>query len=260
MLDDLKKQAEARKLEEQSKQVEKNRSLQVVDAVLREIYRYTTELANSLNIVKPEVTRSLFVEGNVKLDNLRQSNYRVRERRKTLEQRDYLEEVSLRLSWIGREALVVERDSPTLIQRLRDRLGEYALRFECKETRNERGVVDRAVFTIDPEVLGAATFAGNWDTGKIRLTLKNIEALGVLDFQYDASEIDQGLLEELTKLVLGQASNLRNLGKHQEMLRTTPRARSLTTDVQYPPAWQPEVVEPDPKSGMLDSLKSLLKK
>jgi len=47
LLDDLKRQAESRKAEEQTNQAEKNRNLQAVDGALRGILRYFTELTNS---------------------------------------------------------------------------------------------------------------------------------------------------------------------------------------------------------------------
>lgn len=260
LLDDLKQQAESRKQEEQTNQAEKRRNLQAVNAALRGAFQYFTELANSLNILKPEVARSFYIESTTKLDNLRQLNYRVRDRRKTVDQQDYFEEVALRFSWAGSQALVIEKDSPMLIPRLRDYLAGYNLRFECREIKNDRSVVERAVFTIEPEVIASAAFAGNWDTGMIRLTLKNIEVLGSVDYQYDATELDGTLFEELVKLVLGKPNNLRNLGRHQEMLRTTPRLRATISEVQYPSVEQLSAPESGTKSSLLDNLKSLLKR
>lgn len=263
LLDDLKQQAESRKVQEQTNEAERARNLLEVNAALRGAFQYFTELANSLNVLKPEIVRSFYIEPTTKFDNLRQGNYRVRERRKTVDHKDYLEEVTLRCDWIGSEALAVEKDTPALIQRLRDGLAGYNLRYLCREVKNERGAVQRAIFTIEPEVIADATFTGNWDTGRMRLTLKNVELLGSVDFQYETAELDGTLFEELAKLLLGKPNNLRNLGKHQELLRTAPRVRPTAGEMQYPS--EPAPVRPaaaplEARAGLLDSLKSILKK
>lgn len=262
LLDDLKQQAESRKVQEQTNEAQKAQNLQVVNTALRGVFQYFTEFANSLNILKPDVTRSFYLEATTKFDNLAQGSYRVRDRRKTIDHRDYFEEVTLRFSWSGPQPLIVERDTPALIQRLRDSLAGYNLRYECREVRNERGAVERAIFTIEPEVIADATFAGNWDTGKVRLTLKNVEMLGAIDFQYETTEVEGALFEELAKLLLGKPNALRTLGNYQEMLRTTPRLRPTVSEVQYPsaPAAEPDAPPAAVRSGILGGWKSILKK
>ena len=226
---------------------------------LRATFQYFTELANSLNILKPDVPRTFYVEGSTQFESFTVSNFRVRERRGTADHKEYLEEVALRFNWVGRQPLVAERDSPQLIQRLREHLTGYGMRFQSKDVMNDRGAVIRTVFTVEPAIAAMAAFAGNWDTGKIRLSLKNAETLGTIDYQYDAAEVDQALLDEFTKLVLDKANNLKNLGKYQELLRTTSRPRTDVPDVQYAIDPTPEA-EAGSGNRLLDNLKSLLKR
>lgn len=262
LLDDLKQQAESRKVQEQTNEAQKAQNLHEVNTALRGVFQYFTELANSLNILKPEIARNFYFDSTAKFDNLSQGNYRVRDRRKTVDHRDYFEEVTLRFSWTGSQSLVVEKDTPALIQRVRESLAGYNLRYECKEIKNDRGAIERAIFTIEPEVIADVAFAGNWDTGKVRLTLKNVEMLGAVDYQYEMAEVNGGLFEELAKLLLGKPNNLRNLGKYQELLRTTPRLRSAANETQYPhvPVETPAAPPAEAKGGLLGSLKSILKK
>lgn len=258
LLDDLKNQAATQLQKEQSTQETRGRNLRAVDMALREIQNYLIELANSLNILKPQVFRSFILETTVQLDRLLQSDYAVRERRKTIDNRDYFEEVALRFRNAGKENLVFEKDTPTAIERTKEYLWGYGLRFACKEITNERRMLQRAVFDVIGDIQASATFTGDWESGRIRLTLRNIEKLGDVDFQYAAEEVTREVLEELAKLVLGQQNNLRNLGKYQEMMRSTSRGRAV--EVEYPKA----PTEPPPAvpagGGLLDSLKSMLKR
>ena len=97
----------------------------------------------------------------------------------------------------------------------------------------ETRLLERAVFKMFAQV-PAAVFAGDWDTGQIRLTLKNIETVGEVNYLYDADEVTGDLLDELTKLLLAKPNQLRKLGRHQTMTLTTPRITAREPDLQ---AW-----------------------
>lgn len=225
LLDDLKQQADSLNQREQSGAEARSANSKIHHAKLKEINQYLNELAKSLNAVKPRVERNLFVESTTKLSNLVQGDYSVRDERKTVEHVDYVQQVVFQFRSCGTQNVVLEKQSPETIKRTRDYLWGYKLKFECKEIKNDRHMVERAIFTIKSEVNGTAAFIGNWDTGKITLTISNVESLGNVDYIYDPAEINQGLLEELAKLLLGKPNNLRAMGTHQEMMLTNPRLR-----------------------------------
>lgn len=260
LLDDLKQQVESQRQQEQSDQADKSRGVKAMHAKLHEVARYFTELANSLNLIKQQVVRSFYIEGTNTLDDLRQCDYAVRERRKTIEHEDYLEEVSLRYRCLGERNLVIEKESQ-LVQRTESLLWSYNLRFENREVRNDRGLIERAVFTITKDVPAAVAFISDADPGKIKLIIKNVERLGGLHYEYDASEVNGELLEEIAKLVLGKPNNLRQIGKYQEMVRSTPRLTPAMTETPDPPPSQQQMSPaPEPQGGLVDNLKSLLKR
>ena len=258
LLDDLKNQAATQLQREQSSRETRDRNLHAVDRVLRETQNYFIELSNSLNILKPKVYRSFILETTVQLDRLQQADYAVRERRKTVDNRDHFLEVALRFRNAGTENLLFEKDTPTAVERSKEYLWGYGLRFECKEINNDRRMLQRAVFSVISDVQASATFTGDWDSGKVRLVLRNIEKLGDVEYLYDAEEVTREVLEELAKLVLGQQNNLRNLGNYQEMMRSTSRGRSL--EIEYPKAPSAEQPELPTGGSLLGNLKSLLKR
>ena len=264
LLDDLKRQAEIRRQEEERNQAERNRNLQAVHLALRNASRYFSELADSLNILNPEVRRSYLIDRTTRLDGLVQGDYRVRERRRTLEHRDYFAEVILRFDWKAASPLVLEREAPAQIKQLTDELHAYGFRFEAKAFRNKKYAVERVHFTIEPEFVASVRFTGDWDTGTIALSLKNVETLGQVNYYYDAAELDPVLFEEIAKLVLGRPNGLRDLGKHQELARTRPWVRPSRSADPVPsaepePEEEPEE-EPGSKTGLLERLKSLLER
>lgn len=258
LLDDLKQQAEGRKQQLQASQATRDQKRQAVHAALREVSRYLTELADSLNVLKPQVLRYFYVDGPTQLDQLMQYDYMARDRRQPVDNQDYLEEASLRFRCVGSRNQRIQKETPAAIKNLRDYLWGYNLRFECQEIKNDRGLVERAVFTVLAEVPSSVVFTGEWETGQIRLALKNIETVGEVNYLYDAAEVNRDLLEELTKLLLARPNQLRRLGSHQEMIQTTPRV--VISEIQYPQTPEPALAAREPKGSLLDNLKSLLKR
>ena len=259
ILDDLKQQAESLKQQQESGRAARIQNLQAIQPGLWEASRYLGDLANALNVIKPQVYRSFYVDMANKLDQLAQCDYMVRDKRRTLDNKDYLEEVVFGFRSVGNQNLTIEKDSPEGVKRLRDYLWAYNFRFECREFKTAQGLVERGTFTVFAELPATATFAGDWDSGKIKLTLKNIDKTGDVDYLYDASETNLTLLDELAKFLLGKPNNLRHLGSHQKMIRSTQHLLAAPEDNQ-PQDSPPLASEPEHKGGVLGFVKSLLKR
>ena len=71
LLDELKQQADALRLKQQASQEERNQSVLRVHAQLKDTLHYWVELFNSLNVLKPTIARSYYVDsGATGFDNL----------------------------------------------------------------------------------------------------------------------------------------------------------------------------------------------
>lgn len=216
LLDGLKQQAETLKQEQGSGPTSPLQNLQAMQPGLQEALRYLSDLANALNITKPTVYRSYYVDTANRLEQLAQCEYTVREKRRTVNHKDYLEEVVFGFRCVGTRNLTIEKTSAASVNRLREYLWTYNFRFEYRESTGERGLLERGTFTVIADVPATATLAGDWDTGKITLTLKNVERPGDTVYTYDVVEINVALLEELAALLLGKPNRLRDLGSHQQ--------------------------------------------
>jgi len=260
LLDELKRQAETQKQQQQAQEQDQAQILNSMHEALAGVFRYFNELANSLNVVKPEVARNFAVQGNATLQGLMQGDYFVRERKKTIDFRDYFEQVTLRFHAAGPQVLTIETYADHATDRLRNYLQAYGLRYDTQSFRNDRGVTLKTVVTVLPDVPAAITVTADWDTATVRFKLRNVETIGDAEYCYDPAEVDRKLLDELCKLLLGQPNELRNLGRHQESLRVRIVPRPVARDPG--PETQPEPPAPEPQSrtGLFGGLKSLWKK
>ncbi len=222
LLDDLKRQADSLRQKQQVTQEEISQNLLLAHAKLKDALHYLIELFNSLNVIKPVVPRYYYLEGGVsKLEDLLQCDYNVNGRRLTLDHKDYIEAIVLRFRCIADDTLILEKESEPMVKRLREHLWANNVKFDLREIRNERGYVERGIFTIFCDVPVVVTIAADLENAQIKIVTKNLEKLGEYAYTYDFDEFGPEILEELAKVIIAKPNTFRTLGKHQAAMRTT---------------------------------------
>jgi len=254
-LDELKKEAETLKEKEafdtQAKLNTLGQNFMQLQAKLRVIYSYLDELVKQLNIVKPTVLRSYYIEGVGNFANLNQQDYSLNKTHKSIDNKDFIDEITLRFRCGPSGALTAEKESPSTIQGLKEYLWNYNIKFQTQEIKNDRGYVQRVVFKIPGEVGVKILIWGDFEKSQIKIHTKNMERLTERDYIYEIDEVNDTLLDEFSKYLVNKPNNFRLVGKHQINPSRTASSRPNILDTQYPQ------VEEDKKKGMLGSIKSL---
>jgi len=261
LLDDLKNQAEVLRKRQQSGSALHDHYFREIHERLKILYQHLNELVNSLNTIKPEVIRYFYIEPSTVLENMRQGDYAISARRKSIDYVDYFEELLIRTRCVGTTKLKFDKDSDALVTRMREFLWGNSLKFDLREYRSERGYVQSGSFTVEPEVPVAITITGMPDRGHIVISTKNLDKLGEASYTFEIDEVDIPLVEELAKLIIGKPNQFRSMGKHQQPVRAPARTRPVAIPAEpAPPAT--EVVQEDDttRKGIFESLKSLLKR
>lgn len=214
LLDDLKKQAEA-KLQAPSSEAAKagkNHYFQAVQNALKEMSSYFSELAASLNVVKPDVRRQFYLEGSSRLSNLLQGDYSARDTRTMVTGYESLGDVSLRFTLVGDGKLTFEKETRQA-NVMKEYLWAYHLPFEHRDILDDNGRIVRSSITVISRVPASVTLTGDPDTGRMQLSLRNVEMLGEVKQTFDVGDINKDFFEEIGKVVLAQPNGLRNFGR-----------------------------------------------
>jgi hypothetical protein len=260
LLDDLKNQAEVLRKRQQSGSALHDHYFREIHERLKAVFLHLNELVNSLNTIRPEVIRYFYIEPSSMLEDLRQADYAISARRKTIDYVDYFEEVLLRTRCVGSTKLRFEKDSDALVTRMREFLWSNSLKFDLREYRSERGYVQSGAFTVEPEVPVTITIAGVPDRGHIVIVTRNLEKLGEVSYTYEIDEVDIPLIEELAKLLIGKPNQFRSMGKHQQPVRTAARPRPPRAEPEPEPPMVDDRPEDNAPRSIFGSLKSLLKR
>lgn len=263
-LDELKKQAELKRQQEQtetqSKLVTVSQNFMAVQTKYKEIQRYLQELVNQLNVLNLDIKRSYFIDGFGLIDDFRPQNYALSIDSIRIGQKDFINTLVLRFKCVTDKVIRFERDTPQKIDNQKEYLWQNNLKYQCTEFRNERGLVTRAVFTVASEIPVTARFSADFEKARITLQVRNLHGLTINEFVYEVNEINQEVLDEFAKFILDKPNRLRELGVHQQARRTL--VRPATAAKTAPPAapgneGEAEKSQEKEGKGLLGKLKSL---
>lgn len=202
LLEQLRSEAERR----QNLQDAEQRQLSLVEAqldrALHQVFAYLHELVQQLNVIKPPVPRAYLVAGSQELKGLSWeqgfSDYRTRPQSAGAS----MESVSFTYKLAGKQPLVMERDG-TVADGFRQQLFDLNLAFKVEEFRNERRYLERARFIVAPEVKVNVRWEADYEKGKLVVQARNLERLGTTRYSFDPDALNQALLDEFGRLVLG---------------------------------------------------------
>lgn len=212
LLDQLRRQAEIRQREMHSALAERSTTNEAIDQALRHLFFYLHELVQQLNILKPAIPRQYPLIDNHVLAELTWHEGFADYRTQSQSSGALVELVSCSYRLIGAGLPPIERDGPG-VERFRATLFDFGLPFTCKEYKNERSYVERAEFQVSSEISVSARWRADFAKGMLLLEARNLERLGSTVHVIRPQAVDQALLEEFGRLVLGQPSHFRELAR-----------------------------------------------
>ena len=262
-LDELKKEAEAQKLQEQTQTQSKlaavSQNFLLVQTKYKEIHHYLRELVNHLNVLNQDIKRSYMIDGFGMIEDFRPRDYALNVDSIRIGQKDFANTLMFRFKCATEKNITFERLLPNQIDNMKEYLWQNNLKYQCTEFKNDRGLVARAVFNVANEIPVTFRFSADFENAKIFLQVKNFSSLMVTEYIYEAKEITPEFLDELAKYVLEKPNKFSEMGRHQESMRElTRQARQIKEAIYAQAPAQPEMEDEAKSGGFFTRLKSIL--
>ena len=212
LLGQLRRQAAVRQRELHTELAERSASNTALEQTLKYMFFYLHDLVQQLNIVKPAIPRDYTAAGDVVFKDLVWQEGFADYRTQSQAAGAMVELVTLSYQLASPLTFTIERDGPA-VERLRTALFDYGLQFSCKEFKNERSYVERAEFQVSGQVAVSARWKADFANGKLILESRNLERLGSTSQAIRPDAVDQALLDEFGRLVLGLPNRFRELAR-----------------------------------------------
>ena len=209
LLDDLKKQADMVKSQQLSQHSMLQESLKLVEAKMHQTFVYLNDLLKQLAVLRPTNPTVYSIPGVGDFQNLGFAESFINYRKKKIDDKDYYDYITMFIKWDSPVSLTVERDMPATIQKVHDALWGLGLKFTEEKIKKPGGGFEKMRFTVPSTVTCDININADHDNGKLVLKGKHFFRLGADELRIPADDINEALLEELAKMLIGQPSALR---------------------------------------------------
>lgn len=207
LLDDLKRQADMVRTHDSRVRANLQDNVRVVDEAMHRSFLYLLELFKQLAILKPSNPTAYAITGVGELRDLNYVDAFVDPRKRKFAERDVYDYMEFYLKWSAPRNLVVMRDMPQTIAKVRDMLWATNIKFTEVETKSAYNSVLKVEFTIPVAVTVNFTLRADHEGRRLLFFGKNALRLGTDDFAVPADDLTEEVLEELAKMLIGQKSD-----------------------------------------------------
>jgi hypothetical protein len=209
LLDDLKKQADLVKTQQILQQNLQGDKVKLVEDKMKQTFQYVHELLKQLAVVKPKSPLVYSIPNVGDLKDLVFAESFIDYRRKRINDKEYFDTIHFFIKWASPETIVIEKDMPPAMQRIRESLWLSKVKFVEEEKKNARGFVIGAKFVVPASVLTDIVVKADHDQARLLFQATHIFGLGVEQFIVPAQDISEEMLEDFAKALIGQPSQIK---------------------------------------------------
>jgi hypothetical protein len=208
LLDDLKKKADMVKTQRLSQQAMLQEGIKLVDDRMHQTFLYLNDLFKQLAVLMPTNPMAYSIPGIGDFQDLGFAESFIGYRKKRIDDKDYYDVINFFIKWASPASLVLERDMPATIKKVHDVLWSFGLKFTEEEIKKPGGGFQKMKFTVPNSVTCDITIAADHENGRLVVKGKHFLRLGADELRIPAGDVDEALLEEFAKMLIGQPSEL----------------------------------------------------
>jgi len=209
LLDDLKKQADMVKSQQLSRQSMLQESIKLVEDKMNQTFLYLNDLLKQLAVLRPTNPMVFSIPGIADFQNLVFAESFIDYRKKKIYDKDYYDVINFFIRWASPESLIIERDMPATIQKVRDVLWNFGLKFTEEEIKKHGSGFQKMKFVVPHTVTCDITISADHENARLAVKGKNFLRLGADELRIPAGDVNEALLEEFAKMLIGQPTALR---------------------------------------------------
>lgn len=203
LLDELRTQYEsARETTQAHADVE---GFQAIDARLRKAFRWLEKAVTYLSGLKPPIEHRFDLGNGLAFDSPRFGHGSVGQHEQRIVGFPVLDEISIYYEISASKPISLEVASG-MVQVAEKALDDAGLQYTSRRVESADGTVRKCSFSVPPAIPARVSFRVDYQTGIVTVALMNVDRLDRVTLEFHSNEIEEPILEDLVKLILGRDS------------------------------------------------------
>jgi hypothetical protein len=203
LLDELRTQYEAaRQSTHEHGDVE---SFQAIDARLRTAFRWLEKAITYLDGLKPPIEHRFDLGHGLVFESPRFGHGSVGQHERRIVGFPVLDEINIYYEIAASKplSLAVAPGGVALAEKALDAAG---LQYTSRSVEDVSGIVRKSVLTVPPAIPAMVLFRADYQTGIVTVALANVDRLDRITLEFHSNAIEEPVLEDLVRLILGRDS------------------------------------------------------
>jgi len=203
LLDELRIQYEA--VREPTQEHGDVENYQAIDKRLRKAFRWLERAITYLNGIKPSIDHRFDLGYGFAFDSPRFSHGSVGQHERRIVGFPVLEEIDVYYDISASRPLSIDV-VPGWVSFAEKTLDAFGLQYERRRVEQPDGTLSKCIFSVPPVIPARASFRVDYRTGTVTAALVNVDRLERVTLEFASTQIEEPLLEDFVRLMLGRDS------------------------------------------------------
>jgi hypothetical protein len=176
---------------------------QAIDKRLRNAFRWLERAITYLNGIKPSINHRFDLGYGFAFDSPRFSQGSVGQHERRIVGFPVLEEINVYYEISASKPLSIDV-VPGWVSFAGKTLDAFGLQYDYHRIEEPDGTLRKGIFSVPPVIPARVTFRGDYQTGLVTVALVNVDRLERVTLEFDSTQIEDSVLEDLVRLMLGR--------------------------------------------------------
>jgi hypothetical protein len=203
LLDELRTQYEA--VHEPTQDRHEVESFEAIDGRMRKAFRWLEQAITYLNGVKPPIDHRFDLGYGFLFDSPRFAHGSVGQHERRIAGFPVLESIDVYYEMSAAKPLSIDVP-PGWVPFAEKTLDRFGLQYTCRHVEEPDGRLRKCVFCVPPVIPARVSFRVDHQAGRVTVELINVDRLERVALEFPSRAIDESVLEDLVRLMLGRDS------------------------------------------------------
>ena len=180
-------------------------SYQAIDKRMRTAFRWLERAITYLNGIKPSIDHRFDLGYGFAFDSPRFAHGSVGQHERRIVGFPVLEEINVYYEISASKPLSIEV-VPGWVPFAAKTLDAFGLQYDSRRIEEPGGTLCKCIFTVPPVIPARVSLRGDYQTGLVTVALVNIDRLERVTLEFASTQIEEPVLEDLLRLMLGRDS------------------------------------------------------